>query len=160
MIVFDTNIINNATTQYLEFNFDSIVRFGNIFLGANDTGLFKIEGNTNIFSSDDLTYENTICYFELMTMDFDISEHKRLRSIYIGYESDGDLTLKISTELSAEESYIIPATTSGQHARKININRSLKGRYWIFQIYGSSVTFAIDYIKVLPIVRSHGIDQN
>jgi len=161
MIVFDTNIVaNNATTQYSNFDFNSIVKFDNQFLCADNAGLFKISGTTKISQADDLTYISTDCYFELATMDFDISSQKRLRAVYIGYEADGDLTLKISTELSSIESYTLPATTSGQHARKVSINRSLKGRYWTFQIYGSGVTFAIDHIKILPIVRGHGFDQN
>lgn len=161
MIVFDTNIAaQNATTQYLDFEFNSIVKFENKFLCSGDTGLFRLEGTSKIFSSEDLTYIPTVCYFEPVTMDFGISNQKRLRSVYIGYESDGNLTLKVSTELSAVESYTLPATTTGQHARKVSINRSLKGRYWTFQIYGSGVVFAIDHIEVLPIVRSHGIDKN
>lgn len=161
MIVFDTNVIaQNATTQYLDFNFNSMVKFGDKFLCAGDGGLFSLEGTTEMFPNSTETYVTTDCYFELVTMDFGISNQKRLRAAYIGYEADGDLTLKISTELSAVESFILPATTAGQHARKVALSRTLKGRYWTFQIYGTGVVFAIDSIEVLPIIRGHGIDQN
>lgn len=161
MIVFDTNIAaSNATTQYLNFNFNSMVKFGKQFLCAGDDGLFQLEGTTKIFPSDESTCLTTECYFEPVTMDFGISNQKKLRTAYIGYEADGDLTLKISTELSAVQSYILPATTPGQHARKVSINHSLRGRYWTFQIYGSGVTFAVDSIEVLPIIRGHGVDKN
>lgn len=161
MIVFDTNVAaQNATTQYLNFDFNSMVKFGNQFFCAGDAGLFQLEGSSRIFPSDDSTYTTTNCYFELVTMDFGLSNQKRLRAAYIGYESNGDLSLKISTELSAVQTYTLPATTAGQHARKVSINRSLKGRYWTFQIYGSDVVFAIDSIDVVPIVRGHGVDQN
>lgn len=161
MIVFDTNLgFQNATTQYLNFDFDSITKFENKFFCAGSTGLYCMKGTTDMFPSDNNTYDDLICYFELNDMDFGISQEKRLRAIYFGYESDGDLLVKVSTELSNEESYNLPASTSGQHARKVNINRSLKGRYWTIQIYGSGTFFAIDHISVLPIVRSHGFDQN
>lgn len=161
MIVFDTNVIaGNATTQYLNFEFNSMVKFGNKFLCAGDAGLFSMEGTTDMFPSADGTYQDITCYFEPVTMDFGIANQKRLRAAYFGYEADGSLTLKISTELSAAQSYTLPATTSGQHARKVVVSRGLKGRYWTFQIYGSGVVFAIDSIKVLPIIRGHGIDQN
>ena len=162
MIVFDTNVgAQNATTQYLNFDFNSMVKFGKQFLCAGDDGLFQLEGTTKIFPpDDDSTYLTTECYFEPVTMDFGISNQKRLRAAYIGYEADGDLILKISTELSSVQSFTLPATTSGQHARKVAISRTLKGRYWTFQIYGSGVVFAVDSIEVLPIVRGHGIDQN
>lgn len=161
MIVFDTNVIaNNATTQYLDFEFNSLVKFGDKFLCSSNSGLFILEGTTNIFPVDNNSYTPINSYFETSTLDFGISAQKRLRSVYIGYEADGNLTLKVSTELSDVESYTLPATTTGQHARKVSINRSLKGRYWAFQIYGSGVTFSIDTIEVLPIVRGHGFDKN
>lgn len=161
MIVFDTNLIaGNATTQYLNFEFNSMVKFGKKFLCAGSTGLFSMEGTTDMFPSSDGTYTDITCYFEPVTMDFGISNEKRLRAAYVGYEADGDLTLKISTELVAAQSYTLPATTSGQHARKVVVSRALKGRYWTFQISGTGVVFAIDHIQVLPIVRGHGFDKN
>lgn len=161
MIVLDTNIAaNNATTQYLNFDFNSMARIGKEFFYASEKGLYKVAGSTDIFSADSDATEIVESYFEPVTMDFGISNQKRLRAVYIGYEADGDLILKIHTELSPEQEYTIPASTNNQHARKVSINRSLKGRYWTFQIYSNGVTFAIDHIQVLPIIRGHGFDQN
>lgn len=161
MIVFDTNVAaGNATTQYLNFEFDSMVRFGDKFMCAGETGLYLLEGSTRMFPDTDGTYSDITCYFEPVTMDFGISNHKRLRAAYFGYESDGDLTLTISTELHSGLEYTLPATINSQHARKVTVSRALYGRYWTFNISGTGVNFAIDSISVLPIVRGHGIDQN
>jgi hypothetical protein len=154
MITFDTNLsAMNATTQYLNFEYDSMVKFENKFLCASASGLFEITGNT-----DD--EEDIESYFEIATLDFGISNQKRLRAIYVGYEADGDISLKISTELSSVQTYTLPATIFGQHARKVVISRCLKGRYWTFQVYASGIIFSIDSISVLPIIRGHGFDQN
>jgi len=161
MIVLDTNIAaQGATTQYTSFDFNSISKMSNKFFCAGDSGLYRLEGTSNINASDDATYSSIESYFELPTMDFGISGQKRFRSIYVGYEATGNLTLKISTELSAVQTYTLSATTLGRYARKVSINRTLKGRYWTIQIYGTGVTFAIDEINILPIVRGHGFDQN
>jgi len=161
MITLDTNIAaGNATTQYLNFDFNSMTKFGNKFFCANASGIYELDGTTNMFPSNPINRENIESYFELITFDFDISSQKRLRAVYLGYEATGTITLKIYTELSSEHTYQVPATTSGRMARKININRSLKGRYWTFEIYGQNTTYAIDMIQVLPIVRSHGFDKN
>ena len=161
MIVFDTNLAaKGATTQYTGFNFNSMAKLGNAFFCASESGLYRIDGTTQMFPGDGDSDETVESYFEPVTMDFGISNQKRLRAAYIGYEADGELTLKVSTELSAQKSYTLPATTSGQHARKVTISRALKGRYWTFQIYGNGVNFAIDSIKVLPIIRGHGFDKN
>lgn len=161
MIVLDTNVaLNGATTQYSDFEMNSMVKFGNEFLCAGPSGLFKLDGTTKMFSTNPNTENNITSFFEPVTMDFGISSQKRLRSVYFGYEAEGNITLTISTELSSAQEYILPATELKQHARKVNINRSLKGRYWTFQVSGDNVYFAIDSIQVLPIVRSHGFDQN
>jgi len=161
MITFDTNVAaQNATTQYIGFDYNSMAKLARRYFCASENGLYRIEGSTEIFPSDATETESVESYFEPVTMDFGISNQKRLRAVYIGYEADGDLTLKINTELVSAISYTLPATTSGQHARRVSISRTLKGRYWTFQIYGSGVTYAIDMIQVLPIIRGHGFDQN
>jgi hypothetical protein len=161
MIVFDTNVAaSNATTQYLDFNFNSMVKFGHQFLCAGESGLYRLEGTSKISHVENGSFSEFTAYFEPVTMDFGISNAKRLRAVYIGYEADGDLSLKVSTELSAVQSYTLSATTDGQHARRVIISRSLKGRYWTFQFYGNGVKFSIDHVSVLPVVRGHGFDKN
>ena len=154
MIVLDTNLkAKSATTQYLNFNYDSMVRFGERFLCASDNGLFELTGETD-------SGENITSYFEPVTTDFGISNEKKLRCLYIGYESSGDLTLKVSTDLGFLETIIMPASTVGQKARKIPVSRSVRGRYFTFQIKSVGVDFSIDEIKVLPIIIGHGRDRN
>jgi len=161
VITLDTNLAaRNATTQYSDFDYNSMVKFGNGYLCASENGLYELGGTHDLFPEDASVVEIIESWFELATLDFGLSNQKRLRAVYIGYESDGGLTLTISTELGISDSYTIPASTAGQHARRVIISRKLKGRYWTFKIYGSGVTFSIDEIKVLPVIRGHGFDQN
>ena len=154
MIVFDSNLkAKSATTQYLEFDYDSMVRFGERFLCASENGIFEIAGDSD--SGAAIT-----SYFEPVTTDFGISNEKKLRSIYVGYESAGNLTLTVSTELGYSEAIAMPASTAGQKARKVPISRSVRGRYFTFQFKSVGVDFSIDEIKVLPIIMGHGRDQN
>ena len=154
MITLDTNLAaKNATTQYLNFEYNAMVRFGDKFLCTSDSGLFEITGDKDAGA-------NIESYFEPVTMDFGISSQKRLRAVYVGYEAPGDLTLTISTELGLSDSYTIPASTAGQHGRKVVVSRKLKGRYWTFQIYGNGTPFSVDEIRVLPIIRGHGFEKN
>lgn len=154
MIVLDTNLkAKSATTQYLSFNYDSMVKSGDRFLCASSDGLFELSGTSD--NEVDIT-----SYFEPVTTDFGISNEKKLRCVYIGYEASGTLTLTVSTELGFSEVVTIPASTSGQKARKVTISRSVRGRYFTFQIKSVGVDFSIDEIKVLPIVIGHGRDSN
>ena len=154
MIVLSTNLkAGAATTQFTSFDYNSMVKMGAKFFCVGDGGLFEYAGTT----------DNSVAitsYFEPATMDFGISSEKRLRCLYIGYEAGGDLTLTVSTDLGYSEVITIPASAAGQKARKVPISRSVRGRYWTFQIKGIGVDFSVDHISVLPIVRSHGVNQN
>lgn len=153
MITLVTNLkAGAATTQYTNFYYNSMVKFNHKYLCANSEGLFEVTGNTDNGSA-------IVSYFEPVTMDFNITSNKRLRAFYIGYESSGDLTLTINTEKNLSEVIIIPGTT-GRQAKKVNISRYVTGRYWTFQIKSDGPYFSVDHISVLPVIRSHGIDQN
>jgi len=154
MISLSTNLkAKAATTQFTKFDYNSMVKMGNKYLCASDQGLFELKGDTD-------NSENILSYFEPITMDFGISQEKRLRAVYFGYEANGDIFLTVSTDLGLSEVYTVPATTNGQQARKIIISRSIHGRYWTFHFQSTGCFFAIDHISILPIVRGHGFDTN
>lgn len=154
MIVIDTNLdAKNASSQYLNFNYNSMVKFNQQTLCASHGGLFSLENTAN-------SEEDTDCFFELPWFDFGVSSEKRLRSLYISYESEVEMTLTIRTEKGISENYNIPATYGKQYGRKIQINRSLKGRFWAFKITSNKGSFSVDEISVLPIIRGHGFNGN
>lgn len=154
MIVFDTNLkVKSATTQYLGFGYNSMVKFAGSFFCANENGLFKVGGNLD--NGSDIT-----SYFEPATTDFGISNIKKLRCLYLSYEATSTLILTVSTELGFSETITIPAAVTGQNAKKIPVSRSTRGRFWTFQIKSLGGDFSIDEIKVLPIILGHGRDKN
>lgn len=153
MIVLDTNIkAKGASAQYTSFNYNSMVKFRGSYFCADSNGLYKITGG-------DDNGTNIVSYCEPFTTDFGIDEQKRLRCVYLALEADGDMSLKVTTEESSQVTYTIPAS-SGQQARKVNINRSQRGRWWTFQVYGDGVIYALDELRALVIVRGHGFDKN
>ena len=155
MIVLDTNLVAGAaTTQYSNFDFESMAAFNNEILAANENGLYLVSKD---IATDDTA--SIVAYFEIATINFSLSSQKRLRAAYVTFEAANDLRLTVSTELSSAENYVIPATGAGQKTRKVNINRSLHGVHWTFQIYSDGVDFSLDNIKVLPIVRGHGFGE-
>jgi hypothetical protein len=151
MIVLDINTKNRATTQYQNFCFTSMVRFGERFLGASDDGLFELAG------SDDNSVEIS-AGFKLPTSDFGIENLKRLRFMYFGLEATGDLEIEIVADEGTTRTYDIALKRSGRQQRvRIPIGRDINGRYFSFEIRNKSgCDFSLDSIKLLPVVRSHG----
>jgi hypothetical protein len=156
MIVFDTNLkVRAATTQYQDFEYNSMVKFAGKYFAANSTGLHAISDD---YSDDNGT--NIIAFFEMATTDFGVKTEKRLRSLYIGYSAANDLTIEISTELGYVGTYTVPANTEGLKTRKVPLSRGVRGRYFTFRVYSNGIPFAVDRIDVLPIIRGHGFDRS
>ncbi len=157
MIALTTNLklgpmTAKATTQRVNFPFTSMCKFGNHHLATSSSGLFELGG-------DDLDGDEIESYFEPLTSDFGISNQKRLRYVYIGFECSGNLVLFVTADEQAEREYAIAPSKTGQQVIRVTIGRDGQGRYWNFRIKNvSGCDFSIDSIKVLPVVRTHGIN--
>lgn len=136
-----------AVTQYCEYNFNSFCKIGDKHYGATDDGIFELVG-------DDDNGEDIDAWFELPMSDFGISNVKRLRRIYLGYEATGDLTVKVKDNEDNERTYPLDnITTDKQIGGRITVERDQLGRYWGLRIDNvRGAYFAIDSIEVVPVV--------
>ena len=151
-LTLDTNLKVRATTQYKNYQFNSMVKFGNHFLGASDKGLFSLGGNDDDGIGIDAE-------FEIIATDLGIPNEKRNRYLYFGFDSDDDLEVEIKAD--SEETgrtYPIVAHKEGQQGSRVTVGRDGKGRYWSILVRNDGGgAFAVDSIYVLPIVRPHGV---
>jgi hypothetical protein len=136
---------NLAVSQYCRYDFDSMVNFGDIHLGAGEEGLFTLEdANTD----DGLDIEAIV---EFATTDFGISHQKRIRSLHVGYETDGEMTVTISCDEDSEKEYTLAPINvdNKQHGSKVKVNREQKGRYWTVKIENDGADFSINMIEAI-----------
>lgn len=90
--------------------------------------------------------------FKTVSTDFGISNPKRGRFLYIGYEADGDLSLDVYADEVHVGTYSIPAGKTGQQYYRVPLNRTAYGRYWEFKFSNvDGADFSIDSVDVLPI---------
>ncbi len=151
MIVLDTNTKLRATTQYQNFCFPSMVRFGEKYLGASGDGLFELGG-------DDDDGVDIDAGFKLVDTDFGIENYKKLRVMYFGLEATGNLTITIVADENATRTYDIPKKESGLQQRvRVPVGRDIYGRYLSFEVNNKKgCDFSVDSITALPVVRNHG----
>jgi len=158
MIVLTTNLklgplTGKGTTQRTPFPMTSMCRFGDNYLATSGSKLFSLGGN-------DFDSASINSYFEPITTDFGISNHKRLRYVYIGFQCTGKLQLVVTADEQTEYTYTINPTKIGQQKIRVTIDRNKKGRYWNFRIKNvSGSDFSIDSIEVLPVVLNHGFNS-
>lgn len=141
------NLQNKAVTQYSNFDFNSFCKIGDNFLAASDAGLFSLEGDND--NGADIDAE-----FELVTTDFGIANLKRLRSIYVGGQADGDTALTVKDDEGNAREYPNPLFKDGQQTgMKVSVGRNGIGRYWSIGVKNvDGADFSVDSIEVLPIV--------
>ena len=134
---------NLAVSQYCRYDFDSLCGK----LAAGENGIFTLD---DAETDAGVTIDSII---ELPLTDFGISHQKRLRSVYIGYETKGSLKLIVSNDEGNEREYFLESTREKQHGEKISIDRDGKGRYWQFRIENiDGCDFSLDVIEIIPVV--------
>lgn len=138
---------NLAVTQYCNFGFNSFCKIGNTVIAANENGIYSLGGNTDAGSE-------IPAYFELQPSDWGISNLKRIRTVYIGYETKGALTLALKDDEDNERSYPLSRFKyDRQTGQQVHIGRDGQGRYWSVKISNvSGCSFSVDSIEVLPII--------
>jgi len=120
------NLRNVAPSQYLDFNFNSMVEFNGKYIGANTDGVFELEGDVdNVYGIES--------YFELPMIDL---TNAKIRRLYVGGESEGDLRVKIKNDDANERTYVLtpPNKNNKQVEGKVPVGRDGKGRYWTIRV--------------------------
>ena len=146
-LTLNLNLVNMAVTQFCNYDFNSFCKIGGKYFGANDSGIFELTG-------DDDADSNINAFFELILSDFGISNMKRIRSLYVGGESDGSLTVTLKDDENNSRTYNLNLTSGNkQSSAKVSVGRDGLGRYWQVRIDNvSGVYFAIDFIEVLAVI--------
>lgn len=142
-------IEGNQASQYANYNFNSMCKFNGAYLGASEDGIFTLEDG----DLDDTA--EIEAFFELATTDFGIANQKRLRSVYLGYEADGDLMMTVEDDEGGERRYSVEPNhlDNKENTTKIDIGRDGKGRHWTFRIDNvNGSDFSIDSIEAIPTI--------
>ncbi|MBE9570765.1 MAG: hypothetical protein IMF11_09060 [Proteobacteria bacterium] len=148
IFVLDYALQPRTTTQYINYDFNSMVKFGDKYLGACDDGIFELDGDT-----DDGAYIGA--YFEPIVTDFGISNPKKVRFVFLGYEAEGDLIVTLSADEGDEQSRIVNSLKTGQQSTRVSVNRNMQGRYiklGVSNVLGCD--FGFDVMDVAIVVMS------
>ena len=146
-LILSVNLSNLAISQYCDYDFNSFCRIGDSYFGASESGIFELTG-------DDDNGTNIDAFFELVLSDFGLSNMKRIRSIYVGGEANGGLTLTLKDDENNLRLYTLNLTSGNvQSSGKVAVDRAGIGRYWQTRIDNiGGAYFAIDDIEVLAII--------
>jgi hypothetical protein len=142
------NLSNMALTTYDGYNFNSLCEFEGQYFGANEEGLFLLEGATD--AGRDI--ETDIVLGET---DFDSSLLKRMSYAYLAMATNGGFTLSATNETNETTSQDVVDTKNDIHTAKVKLGRGYKGRYWTPRIQnkdGAEIT--LERIELIPDILS------
>lgn len=121
------NILNFAMSEYQQFNFNSYCAMGEVYLGADYTGIHQLYG-------DDDNGEEIEMELEKTGMDFHSGFEKRPTDIYLGLYSQGDFKFEVIAD-DMSQLYMENCPASGSlRTFKIEPGKGIHGRYLGFNI--------------------------
>lgn len=145
-----TNLKRVASTQYSNFNFNSMCVFNGVALGANEDGIYSL------FDADDDDGSEIDAFFELVTTDFGIPDTKKIRFTYVSLETSGDLKIKFQVDEGTERTFLVPAKKTGQlqhRTYRVDGRNDLRGVYWRARVENTDgCDFSVDSIETLLMI--------
>ena len=154
MLTLDTNLKTaNATTQYLNFNFNSFVNFNGVALATDSTGIFSLDTDTDNGTPIE-------AYFEPVISDIGVIGPKRMRYIYTELRIHGSLDINVSVDGGTVKAYRITDTDMKAKRHRLTVSRALHGTYWLYQFKNiAGADFSIDTASGVFIFRNQGVLQ-
>jgi hypothetical protein len=134
-----------ALSTYTNFAFNSYAMVNGVLLAAGAGGLFSVTGAT-----DNGTAIASSARFGVT--DFGTSKIKRMDRVYLGYKSNGALTLSTITDEATTNGYSVatPAVATLINARVLT-GKGVEARYWQFNVANvAGADFTINSLEVAP----------
>ena len=137
---------NAATTQYTEWDMAGMIEHGGLAYGGNEDGFFQLQIDNEDNGSD------ISAYVKLPLVDFGVLNQKRIRTVFLGLETNGDMYLSVFDDQDNERTYTISPSNrvSREHGTKVKVGRDGKGRYFQLEVGNSGgADFGLDSIAAL-----------
>lgn len=151
---FTTWVVNtrtSAVTEYQNYVFNSFAQMRNQFLGANDQGLFVLNGEL-----DDTASIASRIKTGLMSLGG--SHFTSFKAIYLGMhvKTNGtEFYVKLHTGEGLE--YIYRVRPKNMQTTKIDLGKGLRSRYFSFELESLGPAYDLDSVEFIPITTARRV---
>jgi len=140
-----TNLKNNASTQYSNFDFQSMALIHGIPLGAGTVGLRKL-----CCGADDAGTDIS-AYFITGSSILNWMGKKKNRFIYLGVETDGVIIVTPIIDGANGTPITFTPNSTEKQFMKMSVPNNNMGYYWGYKVENvSGCWFSLDEVTVLP----------
>lgn len=134
------NTRNAAVTQYTGFNFNSFAKMGERYLGANDQGLYWLDGDDD----DGRTVKSRITTGIIQPNGNKLSG---VQYAYLGMRGDGQFVVTVTDEAGGSYNYTL--TGSSMETARVAFGRGFKTRYFTFSLESQGQDFDLDTVEFI-----------
>jgi hypothetical protein len=137
------NTETSAITEYSNYGFNSFAQMGYKYLGANRTGLYELNGDTDAGT-------DIISVIKTGLSQIGGSRFTMFQAAYLGVRGGGDYVLRLETGDGRYYDYNVIA--QDMQTTKIRLGKGLRARYFSFQLTSTGQDFDMDSVEFVPIV--------
>lgn len=137
------NLFTHAVSHYVNFNFNSLVLFNGVLLGANENGVYIIGGGNDLGQMIEAELESGA--IDLYNKGVKIPVEG-----WMSYRSQGGMSMKVRVDENTDP-YTYPFIKEGNnHEGRAKIGKGIKGRFLTFGLKNEDgADFDIDSFRVL-----------
>jgi hypothetical protein len=138
---FVMNTDNAAITRYDTFNFNSYCIVDGKAYGANEDGIYLLDG-------DDDDDQPIVWEIETGVHDFMINAMKKIPDLYLTMRADGAVEVYVTSERAAESLYTLTMSSNTiTKNNKVQVGRGHKGRKWQVKVASAAgIDFQLEEI--------------
>ncbi|MCP3966628.1 MAG: hypothetical protein GY718_09805 [Lentisphaerae bacterium] len=152
------NTRNFAVSEYLNYGFNSMVRFNGANLIADQNGIYAQDSS----SIDNSAYKIKAA-FKSGVIGTTVDKAQRLRNAWLNYETDGDVKLTTVADETIRRIYNLPFLNiqdiPGIQERRIKFERGITDEYFDFKVENvNGSDMEIDKLTIMlePIISRKG----
>jgi hypothetical protein len=152
-VTWAVNTATGATTEYRNYAFNSFAMHGTRYLGANDTGLYTLDGAQDGVGTG--TPANVVSRIASGFLQFGDTRYSAFQAIYLGLHGSGDVYLRLETGEGKQYTYKV--VTQSRENTKVRVGKGLRARYFAFELETTGADFDLDSIEFLPLVAQRRV---
>lgn len=137
------NAHSGAATTYDNYAFNSFGQMGLKYIGASESGLYELNGDTDDGAA-------VIARLKSGFMSFGQMHLSSIKGVYLGIRGGGDFFLKIEDGTGKTTTY--KAVTRDFETTRLNTGKGLRARFFRFELTSTGQDFDIEAIEFIPLV--------
>ena len=142
------NTRNSAVSEYQNYKFNSFARIGNHYLGANESGVYDLTGDTDNGASIIANLKSGLA--QLGGFKF-----SSFSAAYVGMRGTGNFILRLITGDGVTYDYAL--VPRNMKTTKINLGKGLRARFFAFQLISSGSNFDLEGVELIPLVAQRRV---